>query len=267
MSKKPLTLSIVIPVYNEERYLGACLDSIAAQTHQPLEVIVVDNNCSDRTIEIAKQYQFVKILTEKRQHQSFAQAMGFNAARGDILGRIDADSVLPPDWTQKVIQVFIDRSELVAITGGADPYDIYEKLIGLAIFDYYIYLAGKIAGVRLLWGSNCALRANGWRQIKDKVMMRPDIWEDYDMSFCLKPYGKIGFIKNIKVKVSFRALHTSYQEHISYQFQAIRTFYYRANIFRTLLFSVQWLGILVVYPFAKIDDWLFKLRNQGQARS
>lgn len=256
MNNNPLTLSIIIPVYNEEDYIGACLDSIAVQTHQPLEVIVVDNNCTDKTIEIAKQYSFVKILTENRQHQSFAQATGFNAAHGDILGRIDADSILPPDWTQKVIAEFENNKMLLAVTGGADPYDVLSKFLSVAGFNYYIFLAGKIAGVKLLWGSNCALRATAWQQIKDKVMLRPGIWEDYDMSFCLKPYGQVSFMEDNKVRVSFRALGTSYKNHISYQFQAVRTFYYRTNILRTLLFFCQWLGILVFYPFTFIDVWV-----------
>lgn len=255
MKNKPLTLSIVIPVYNEERYLSHCLDSIAAQTHKPYEVIVVDNNCTDKTIEIARRYPFVTILREKRQHQSYAQATGFNAARGDILGRIDADSILPPDWTQKVITEFENNKMLLAVTGGADPYDVLAKFLSVAAFDYYIFLAGKIAGVKLLWGSNCALRASAWQQIKDKVMLRPDIWEDYDMSFCLKPYGKVGFMKDNKVRVSFRALDVSYKQHAAYQFQAVRTFYYRTNIFCTLVFFVQWLGTLIFYPLTFIDVW------------
>src|SRR5476651_1469584 len=86
MSNKTLTLSIVIPVYNEQGYLKACLDSIAAQADLPDEVIVVDNNSTDDTAKIAKSYKFVRLLREPRHHQSFAQATGFDAARSDIIG-------------------------------------------------------------------------------------------------------------------------------------------------------------------------------------
>ena len=57
-AKNKLTLSIVIPVFNEQRYIKACLDSIAAQTVKPDEVIVVDNNSTDKTVQIAKKYKF-----------------------------------------------------------------------------------------------------------------------------------------------------------------------------------------------------------------
>ncbi|MEK7561825.1 MAG: glycosyltransferase family 2 protein [Patescibacteria group bacterium] len=266
MSNKSLTLSIIIPVYNEEGYISACLDSIAAQTISPVEVIVVDNNSTDRTVEIAQGYSFVKILYEKRQHQVFAQTTGFNEATGDILGRIDADSILPPDWVEKIIKAFADDPKLVAVTGGADPYDVPLKWIGSIIFHGYIYLAGAVAGHRLLWGSNCAIRACGWHKIKSKVLLRPDIWEDYDMAFCLKRHGKIGYIPNNLVGVSFRAMHTSFPRHFSYQWRSVRTFYHRVNILRTTLFCLQWTTTLLIYPVAALDDWLLK-RREARAKA
>ena len=261
MTNNSLTLSIIIPVYNEEGYIGKCLDSIAAQTLSPVEVIVVDNNSTDRTTAIAQKYSFVKVIHEKRQHQVFAQATGFNTAHSDILGRIDADSVLPADWTEKVVKAFTDNPKLIAVTGGADPYDVPLKWVGSTIFHGYIYLAGLVAGHRLLWGSNCAIRTSGWQKIKNQVMMRPDIWEDYDMAFCLAPLGKVGYIPKNLVGVSFRAMHTTFRAHVSYQLRSIRTFYHRANILRTALFCLQWTAILVIYPVAALDDWLLKHRE------
>ena len=261
MPKNTLTLSIVIPAYNEERYIGACLDSIAAQTTAPAEVILVDNNSTDQTAKIARQHSFVKVLSEERQHQVFAQAGGFNLATGDILGRIDADSILPPDWVKKITKAFTDDPKLVAVTGGADPYDVPLKWIGSTIFHGYIYLAGLIAGHRLLWGSNCAIRANSWPKIKAKVMMRSDIWEDYDMAFCLAPLGRIGYVPGNLVGVSFRAMHTNFAQHVSYQYRSVRTFYHRTNVLRTALFCLQWSTVLIVYPLAALDDWLLKRRE------
>ena len=262
MSNKSLTLSLVIPVYNEQDYLKACLETIKHQTISPEEVIVVDNNSTDRTVEIARKYSFVKVISEKHQHQVFAQAAGFNVANSDILGRIDADSILPPDWVEKIIKAFTNDPKLIAVTGGADPYDVPLKWIGSATFHGYIYLAGLIAGHRLLWGSNCAIRSSGWHKIRHKVMMRPDIWEDYDMAFCLKRYGRIGYISNNIVGVSFRTMHTTFRMHVSYQLRSIRTFYHRANILRTAVFCLQWTTVIIIYPLAVLDDWLLKHREK-----
>jgi glycosyltransferase involved in cell wall biosynthesis len=87
-------ISIVIPVYNEAERIAACLESIAAQTVTPLEVIVVDNNSTDATVSIARSFPFVRVITAKCQGVIHARNRGFNAARGEIIGRIDADTRL-----------------------------------------------------------------------------------------------------------------------------------------------------------------------------
>lgn len=260
-NNKELTLSIVIPVYNEQRYIAACLDSIASQTVAPNEVLVVDNNCTDKTLKIAKKYKFVSVIRESRQHQSFAQATGFNKAQSDILGRIDADSVLPPGWVEKIKQAFTD-GQPIAVTGGANPYDAPLKALGSAIFHAYIFVVGLIAGHRMLWGSNCAITKDGWRKVAKKVLLRPDIWEDYDLAFCLNPYGEIRYIAGNSVGVSLRSMHTTFSRHVSYQFRSVRTFFFRANPLQLVLFVLLWSLTFLVYPLAAFDDWLLKRREQ-----
>src|SRR5689334_10679087 len=108
MKKYSMKTSIVIPVYNEAAQLGACLRAIAQQTVKPLEVIVVDNNSTDGTRAVAEAYDFVTVLEEPRQGVVHARSRGFDAARGDIIARIDADSILPADWLANVETVFGD---------------------------------------------------------------------------------------------------------------------------------------------------------------
>jgi glycosyltransferase involved in cell wall biosynthesis len=98
MQLNRLRVSLVIPVYNEESHLRGCLDAIAAQTVQPLEVIVVDNNSNDGTAAIAAAYPFVTLITIARQGVVYARDAGFDAAKGEIIGRIDADTHIAPDW-------------------------------------------------------------------------------------------------------------------------------------------------------------------------
>ena len=261
MKNKTLTLSIVIPVYNEERHLNSCLRSIARQTEKPDEVIVVDNNSTDKSMAVAAKYPFARILREPKQHQVYAQKKGFDSAKSDILGRIDGDSILPRDWVHKVKKAF-ENKKVVAVTGGADPYDVPLKFIGSALFHGYIRLAGLIAGTRIIWGANCAIRRSAWRSIKPEVLMRPDIWEDYDMSFCLKGYGKIRYIPKMKAGVSFRSVHTSFTKHVRYQFRSVRTFYFRTGLLRLSLFIVLWTTTFIVYPLAAFDDWLLRRKEK-----
>ncbi len=98
MPTKELSVSIVIPVYNEEAHLKNCLDAIARQTVAPDEVIVVDNNSTDRSVEIAEKYSFVKVIKEAKQGRAHARNSGFNVATCDVIGRIDAHSLFASDW-------------------------------------------------------------------------------------------------------------------------------------------------------------------------
>src|SRR6266446_10756886 len=102
MPNKSLTLTIVIPVFNEQDHLAACLRAIGVQTIRPDEVIVVDNNSTDDSAEIAQQFPFVRLVREKQQGVLFAKNKGFKSAKSDIIGRIDADTILPQRWVQHV---------------------------------------------------------------------------------------------------------------------------------------------------------------------
>lgn len=256
MGKKALTLSIVIPVYNEERHLKACLDKIAAQTLKPQEVIIVDNNSTDRSVQIAKRYSFVKLLKERRQSQVYAQKTGFDAAKGDIIGRIDADTYLPPDWAETVMAYFQKQPKIVGITGSALPYDIYMKRTGKYIQIFYLRLADLIAGKKLLWGANAAIRRSVWQKISSKVNLRPDIWEDFDISFPLGDHGKIVALAGIEVGLSFRAVQKPFNEQFEYQLRAIRTLWLHTGLLRTAIFSLIWLTELLIYPLTVIDQYI-----------
>ena len=73
-SANPL-VSVVIPVYNEEKYLTFCLESLTSQTYKPLEIILVDDGSSDESIEIAKKYD-ISILRQKHLGAGSARNAG-----------------------------------------------------------------------------------------------------------------------------------------------------------------------------------------------
>ena len=112
------SVSVVIPVYNESRRLARCLDALSRQTRAPDEIIVVDNNSTDDSVEIARRYPLVRIITEKKQGITHARSAGFDTARSDVIARIDADSVVRSDWVQTLHQIFADET-VDAATGTA----------------------------------------------------------------------------------------------------------------------------------------------------
>jgi glycosyltransferase involved in cell wall biosynthesis len=110
-----MKISVVIPAYNEEKYIGKCLQSVLDQEEKPDEIIVVDNNCTDKTVEIAQKFG-ARIVKERKQGMIFARNAGFNAAQYEIIARTDADATLPKDWVSKIKKAFKDP-ELGALSG------------------------------------------------------------------------------------------------------------------------------------------------------
>jgi Glycosyltransferases involved in cell wall biogenesis len=88
-----MKFSIVIPCYNEEHNLPFLLSSIKKLNYpkEEFEVIVVDNNCTDRTVEIAKSFNVDKIVQEKNQGLTWARQRGFLVSDGQIIYDVDAD--------------------------------------------------------------------------------------------------------------------------------------------------------------------------------
>lgn len=180
-------LSLVIPAYNEERYLDACLAAVAAQTSMPDEVIVVDNSSTDTTAAIVRRYPFVTRIREPRQGLRFARNAGLDAASGDIIGRIDADTVLDPEWCARVRRLFADPA-VQAATGTCYYYDMPMPRLGLWI-DRLCRRAVSAAGKPILYGSNMAIRRTAWQRIRAQVCMRGTFFEDCDLTIHLSQAG------------------------------------------------------------------------------
>ena len=188
---KQLRISIIIPAYNEERYVGRCLESIAAQKLQPYEVIVVDNNSTDGTVAAAQRYPFVRVMREKRQGRSFAQATGFDTAQGDVVARIDADAVLPPDWTERIARHFARPGALeTAWTSGPSFYNVrFSRRASSAYSRLAFGFTRWLVGYLPLWGSSMALPRKLWQGVRGDVCMRPDLHEDLDLAIHLHRSG------------------------------------------------------------------------------
>jgi glycosyltransferase involved in cell wall biosynthesis len=100
-------LSIVIPVYNSEKYLHRCLDSIAAQTLKTIEVVCVNDGSSDKSLLILQKYRAllgerVVIINKKNAGAYAARLDGINASTGDYVGFVDSDDYIPIDYAEKL---------------------------------------------------------------------------------------------------------------------------------------------------------------------
>ena len=99
-------VSVIIPVYNAEKYLGKCLESLLSQTLQEMEIICVDDGSSDGSPEILKRFQErdgrVRILTQENQYAGAARNNGMKEAQGEYLLFLDADDFFENTLLEKV---------------------------------------------------------------------------------------------------------------------------------------------------------------------
>lgn len=94
-------LSVVIPIYNVEKYLRECLDSVLAQTLSDMEIICVDDGSTDSSPEILREYAAkdsrVRVISKPNSGYGHTMNTGFDAARGEYIGIVESDDVIPPD--------------------------------------------------------------------------------------------------------------------------------------------------------------------------
>jgi glycosyltransferase involved in cell wall biosynthesis len=199
-----MKISVVIPAYNEEKLLGKCLKSLKNQTEKPFEIIVVDNNSTDQTAAIAKKMG-ARVITEKQQGISFARNAGFDAAKGGIIARIDADTEAFPNWLAR-IKKDIETDDKDAITGPAYYADPSSKLrFSHLVSAYYFQFLKLLYKNYMLFGPNMALKKTLWEKVKNEVCMdNTKVHEDFDLAIHLWKYTKIGFDEDLRVITSPR---------------------------------------------------------------
>jgi glycosyltransferase involved in cell wall biosynthesis len=95
-------VSVVIPCYNQAQFLARAVESALAQTHPPLDVIVVDDGSTDDTLQVARGYP-VRIISQRRQGVCAAVNNGVAACAGDFFLRLDADDELEPTYVEETL--------------------------------------------------------------------------------------------------------------------------------------------------------------------
>lgn len=110
-------VSVIIPVYNCEKFLDSALESVFSQTYPAeLQVIVVDDGSSDQTPDIAKRYSGVEYLYQENSGVSAARNTGLEVAEGDMIAFLDADDMWKPEKLREQM-LFMEENPGIPVTG------------------------------------------------------------------------------------------------------------------------------------------------------
>ena len=119
-------VSVVVPAYNVELYVEKCLDSLINQTLKDIEVIVIDDGSTDRTLEILNSYaqkdSRVKVISQANQKQGAARNRGLEVAQGEFVGFVDADDWVDLDYFEKMYAAVTKHNANVAAANATRDY-------------------------------------------------------------------------------------------------------------------------------------------------
>ena len=180
-----MVVSVIVTTKNEERHIGNCLESVKKQTHprESIEIIVVDNNSSDKTKEIALRY--TDKVYDRGPERSAQRNYGVKQAAGKYILYLDSDMTLSPD----VIKECVDKCE----SGNYIALYIPERIVGegfwIKVRDFE---RAASTAPPALTPSDLSEKVNSWRAA---VLTKPSpAPEDWDFDIRIKAAGKVGII-------------------------------------------------------------------------
>ena len=196
-------VSIIVPVYNCEKYIGTCIESIVTQSYKNIEVIIIDDGSIDNTYKIIKEYinndKRIKYFTQENSGPSVARNRGIEKANGEYLIFIDSDDFIEKIYVEKLVNEIQSEGLDIACCGYIDKSkygivklnDFWINKDELNKQEFLSCVCNGVGGV--LW-------AKIFRKdiiIENKIRMNPKIFMSEDLIFILeycKYINRIGVI-------------------------------------------------------------------------
>jgi len=211
-----MKMSFVIPAYNEEASIGACIRAVRRRVRAAgcdAEIIVVNNASTDRTGEVASAWPGVRVIFEPRKGLLHARQRGFEESRGELLACIDADTLVPRGWIEKGLRAFARSPQLMCLTGPYMYHDLSPLVRVIVILWYmvsdlwagyinqYIFRTGA-----LIQGGNYIVRRSALEKIGGYDTSIAFYGEDTALARRLIPFGKVRFSFRLSLPASGRRL-------------------------------------------------------------
>lgn len=205
MGKK---ITVIVPAYNEQELIAGCLDSLLNQTLDKgfYDIIVVDNNSSDSTTEIAKS-KGVLVVKEPVKGYVHAIRKGIEMSQTEYIAFTDADCRVPSTWLEQILAHFEVSSKIVGVGGKLAFYGIAP--IVDKTFRSILYFN------KALPGNNMAIKREALYQIGG-VDPRVNLTVDYWLTLKLRKVGRLKVDKHLVVNTSGRRFKGSFDSDIKY---------------------------------------------------
>lgn len=205
MAKGKIDVSVLIPSYNEEKYIGACLASIKRQKFSgTYEVILGDGDSRDNTVKIAKDYG-CRVVSEVWGTPSGGRYAAARVARGRIFAITSADVELADSWLENLVKPFERDRNVSWGVGAVSPQDgnLLEKM-GAYILNIMASVL-NLVGLAYVNADNLVCRADAYKkcgEFNPKLMTS----EDTDLGMRLMKTGKFYYMPRAKVLISMRRI-------------------------------------------------------------
>jgi glycosyltransferase involved in cell wall biosynthesis len=220
-----MKLSFVTPAYNEEDYIGLCLDAILREKAKfvagggdpkNIEVIVVNNASTDKTAEVvesyAKKHADVTLVNEPHKGIVWARRAGLMASTGDLIANVDADTQITDGWISRVFNEFARDPKLVGLSGPFIYYDAPRKVRFFTRFFYiigygfYLIIRFVLRVGSILQGGNFIVRRDALMKMGGYDTSVSFYGEDTDVARRLNKFGHVKFTFKLPALSSGRRL-------------------------------------------------------------
>jgi glycosyltransferase involved in cell wall biosynthesis len=201
-------LTIIVPVYNEQELIGACLDSLLNQTLDKdlYEIIVIDNNSTDTTSRIVSE-KAVRVEKELRKGYVHAIRRGVEVSSTEFIAFTDADCRVPPNWAEKILADFSSSSQIVGVGGKLAFYDMPFMLN--KAFQLILYFNDALPG------NNMAIKRAALEQAGG-IDLRVNLAVDYWLTLQLRKVGPLKVDRTLYVNTSARRFSHAIHSIIKY---------------------------------------------------
>lgn len=179
-------VSIIVPVYNVEKYLKRCLDSIINQTYSSIEIILIDDGSTDSSGDICESYarldSRITVIHKKNAGLGMARNTALDVAKGKYVIFVDSDDYIAPNMLENLYNTLIEAKADTCIGGYqrvySDKIEVFENPIKGKVFDKNNILSDVLSKMFGRLNNNDSLEMSVW-----KVLFSNELIQTYDIRF------------------------------------------------------------------------------------